>query len=95
MFARVRVIFAEKSNAILVPEEAIVPSGSDFYIYRVIDGVARRTRVKIGARRDAKVDVLEGAQAGDVVIVAGQLKLIRDAMPVKVVDAASKAAPAS
>lgn len=89
MFARVRVIFAEKSGAILVPEEAIVPSGSDFYIYRVIDGAARRTRVKIGARRDAKVDVLEGAQAGDVVVVAGQLKLIRDAMPVKVVEGAN------
>ena len=89
MFARVRVIFAEKRGAILVPEEAIVPSGSDFYIYRVIDGTARRTRVKIGARRNAKVDVLEGAQAGDVVVVAGQLKLIRDAMPVTVVDVAN------
>ncbi len=93
MFARVRVVFAEKSGAILVPEEAIVPSGSDFYIYRVIDGAARRTRVKIGARRDAKVELLEGAKAGDVVIVAGQLKLIRDAMPVKVV-AAANATPA-
>ena len=91
MFARVRVIFAEKRGAILVPEEAIVPSGSDFYIYRVIDGTARRTRVRIGARRDAKVDVLEGAQAGDVVVVAGQLKLIRDAMPVEVIDAANVA----
>ena len=93
MFARVRVVFAEKNGAILVPEEAIVPSGSDFYIYRVIDGAARRTRVKIGARRDARVELLEGAQAGDVVVVAGQMKLIRDAMPVKVVDVA-KAAPA-
>ncbi len=93
MFARVRVVFAEKSGAILVPEEAIVPTGSDFYIYRVIEGAARRTRVKIGARRDAKVELLEGAKAGDVVIVAGQLKLVRDAMPVKLVDAAN-AAPA-
>ncbi len=93
MFARVRVVFAEKSGAILVPEEAIVPTGSDFYIYRVIDGAARRTRVKIGARRDAKVELLEGARAGDVVVVAGQLKLIRDAMPVKVVAAPNVANP--
>lgn len=88
MFAKVRVIFGEKSGAILVPEEAIVPSDSDLFIYRVVDGTARRTRVRIGARRDAKVELLEGAQSGDVVVVAGQPKLVRDAMPVKVIDVA-------
>ena len=99
MFARVRVIFGERSGAILAPEEAIVPSGSDFFIYRVIDGTARRTRVRIGARRDSRVELLDGAQSGDVVVVAGQLKLIRDAMPVNVIDVvkagATVAAPQS
>lgn len=99
MFARVRVILGEKRGAILVPEEAIVPSGSDSYIYRVIDGTARRTRVRIGARRDSRVELLEGAHSGDVVVVAGQPKLIRDAMPVTVVESsrppAAAAAPRS
>ena len=86
MFARVRVIFAEKADALMAPEEAIVPSGRDFFVYRVIDGTARRTKVRVGARRDAKVELLEGVQAGDVVVVAGQLKLVRDAMPVRIVE---------
>ncbi len=94
MFARVRVIFSEKKDALMVPEEAIVPSGRDFYIYRVVDGTARRTKVRVGARRDARVELLEGATAGDIVVVAGQLKLVRDAMPVRVVESgrAEKAA---
>ncbi len=86
MFARVRVIFSEKKDALMAPEEAIVPSGRDFYIYRVVDGTARRTKVRVGARRDARVELLEGATAGDIVVVAGQLKLVRDAMPVRVVE---------
>lgn len=93
MFARVRVIFAEKSAALLVPEEAIVPSGSDFYVYRVVDGTARRTKVVVGGRRDAKVELLDGAKDGDTIVVAGQLKLVRDGMPVRVVEVpATKAA---
>ena len=86
MFARVRVIFSQKSDALMAPEEAIVPSGRDFFVYRVIDGTARRTKVKVGARRDAKVELIEGAAAGDMIVVAGQLKLLRDAMPVRVVE---------
>ena len=87
MFARVRLIFSERNGAVVVPEEAIVPLGGEFYVYRVVDGTAKRSKVKIGARRDAKVEIVEGAGEGDVVVVAGQLKLIRDAMPVRVVSA--------
>ena len=87
MFARVRLIFTERSGAVLVPEEAIVPLGGEYYVYRVVDGAAQRSKVKIGARRDAKVEIVEGAGEGDVVVVAGQLKLVRDAMPVRVVAA--------
>ena len=87
MFARVRLIFSERNGAVVVPEEAIVPLGGEFYVYRIVDGTAQRSRVKIGARRDAKVEIVEGAGEGDVVVVAGQLKLVRDAMPVRVVSA--------
>ena len=87
MFARVRLIFTERSGAVVVPEEAIVPLGGEYYVYRVVDGAAQRSKVKIGARRDAKVEIVEGAGEGDVVVVAGQLKLVRDAMPVRVVAA--------
>jgi membrane fusion protein (multidrug efflux system) len=49
----------------------------------VQDGRAVRTRVETGQRRDAKVEIVRGLAAEDVVVVAGQIKL-RDGAPVTV-----------
>ena len=38
MFVRVRVIVGERQNALLVPEESIVPQGEEFFVYKVVDG---------------------------------------------------------
>ena len=83
MFVRVRVIVGERANALLVPEEAIVPQGADFYVYKVVDGQARRVPVRIGVRRDARVEIVEGLVAGDQVVTAG-MRLSRDGQPVRI-----------
>jgi membrane fusion protein (multidrug efflux system) len=83
MFVRVRVITGERTNALLVPEEAIVPQGEEFYVYKVVEGQARRVPVKIGVRRDAKVEIVQGLAAGDQVVTAG-MRLSRDGQPVRV-----------
>ena len=82
MFVRVRVIVGER-NGLLVPEEAIVPQGEEFYVYKVVDGAARRVPVKIGVRRAAQVEIVEGIAAGDSVVTAG-MRLTRDGQPVRV-----------
>lgn len=89
MFARVRVIVGTRDDALMVPEEAIVPSGEDFYVFKVIGGsdsgtIAQRVRVRTGVRRDAKVEILEGVAEGDRVVVAG-MRLARDGQPVRIV----------
>jgi membrane fusion protein (multidrug efflux system) len=86
MFARVRVILGERASALLVPEEAVVPLGDDFFVYTVVDGKARRVRVKLGVRREAMVELLEGVKAGDQVVTAG-MRVQRDGQPVRVVNA--------
>jgi len=83
MFVRVRVIVGERAQALLVPEEAIVPQGEEFYVYKVVDGAARRVPVKIGVRRDAMVEVVHGLAVGDQVVTAG-MRLSRDGQPVTV-----------
>jgi membrane fusion protein (multidrug efflux system) len=93
MFARVRVIVGERPAALMVPEEAIVPLGDDFFVYTVADGKAKRVRVKLGVRRDAMVELLEGVKAGDLVVTAG-MRVSRDGQPVRVVNAAAAAAAA-
>ena len=83
MFVRVRVIIGERANALLVPEESIVPQGEQFYVYKVVEGAARRVPVKLGVRRDSKVEVLDGVVAGDQIVTAG-MRLSRDGQPVRV-----------
>jgi membrane fusion protein (multidrug efflux system) len=88
MFARVRVIVGERAAALLVPEEAIVPLGDDFFVYTVADGKAKRVRVKLGVRREAMVELLEGVKAGDLVVTAG-MRVQRDGQPVRVVNSSA------
>ena len=87
MFVRVRVIVGERTNALLVPEEAIVPQGAEFHVYKVVDGQARRVPVRIGVRRDALVEIVDGLAPGDQVVTAG-MRLSRDGQPVRVLPAA-------
>ena len=88
MFARVRLI------AMVLPEQALVPQGDQQFVYRVVDGKAIRTKVEVGQRRDAKVEILNGVAKDDLIVSAGQLKL-RDGAPVVVAGAATPAATAT
>ncbi|WP_151445727.1 efflux RND transporter periplasmic adaptor subunit [Lacisediminimonas profundi] len=84
MFARVRLILAQRDQALVVPEEAIVPQGQKQTVWKVVDGKALRTEVKIGLRRNAKAEIVEGLEKGDVVVTAGQIRLSRDGMAVRI-----------
>lgn len=92
MFARVRAVFDVREQALVVPEEALVPVGERQFIFKVVDGptggkVAQRSPVRIGMRVPGKVEILEGVDAGDAVVVAGQTRLMRgESVPVRVVD---------
>ena len=94
MFVRVRVIVGERTNALLVPEESIVPQGAEFHVYKVVDGQARRVPVKIGVRRDALVEIVDGLAPGDQVVTAG-MRLSRDGQPVRVLPPAAPVRPAA
>jgi membrane fusion protein, multidrug efflux system len=91
MYARSRVVFDVRENALVVPEEALVPLGDKQYIFKVVDEgqgkVARRIEARIGTRVPGKVEMLDGVKAGDVVVIAGQARLGRgESVPVRVVD---------
>ncbi|HEU4623061.1 MAG TPA: efflux RND transporter periplasmic adaptor subunit [Burkholderiaceae bacterium] len=96
MFARVRLVFDERANALTIPEEALVPAGSTNFVYRVSDVsgtlVAQRLQVQTGLRRDGRVEIREGLQANDLVVVAGQIKLRGDATPVRLAEPNAPAA---
>ena len=98
MFARVNVVFEVNEQALVVPEEAIVPQGEKHFVFRLekegegdsARTVSRRTEVQLGIRRGAQVQVVQGLSATDTVVVAGQQRLQRDGTPVRVIDVARR-----
>lgn len=101
MFARVTVVFSVNEQALVVPEEAIVPQGGRQFVVRVVKAAeggaltSKRQAVQLGLRRDGQVELLSGVAAGDTVVVAGQQRLQADGTPVKVVELAQAAPSAS
>lgn len=81
LFVRIKVQLARHENAVMIPEQAIVPRGSDRFVYKVVDGKAVQVKVATGQRRVGEVEIVQGLQAGDVIVTAGQLK-IHDGSPV-------------
>jgi membrane fusion protein (multidrug efflux system) len=94
MFARVRLITRDQADAMVLPEQALVPQGNEQYVFKVVDGRVARIKVETGQRRDGKVQVVSGLAPGDTVVTAGQLK-IREGSTVTVAAAEGKAAPAA
>jgi membrane fusion protein (multidrug efflux system) len=93
LFVRARIVFGERKQVLLVPEQAIVP-GAQPAVFKVLDGKAMLTKVRLGVRRAAQVEVIDGLVDGDAVVSAGQLKL-RDGAAVRPIgEGAPKAAPA-
>jgi len=91
MFARVRVVVGDRADALMVPEEAIVPQGEGFLVYKVEGDVARRVPVRLGVRRDGQVELLGAVKAGDRIVTAG-VRVQRDGQPVRVVSGGGAAA---
>jgi membrane fusion protein, multidrug efflux system len=102
MFARVRVLFAQRNDAVMVPEEALVPQGAKQYVFKVLPGgsgtgpTSRRVEVALGARRDGKVEVQgTGIAAGDSVVTAGHARLGRtDGQALRIIELGKPDAPA-
>jgi len=86
MFAKVSLTLSERADAVVVPEEALVPSGEQQFVYRIDEGKAVRVRVRTGLRRDGRVEIVDGLRGGEQVVTAGQPKLTREASEVRVVE---------
>ena len=55
MFARVRLLTHETQDALVVPEQAIVPQGDEQFVFRVVDGkAAREGRDRPAPRRQGR-----------------------------------------
>jgi membrane fusion protein (multidrug efflux system) len=72
MFIEARLATNIRANAVIVPEDAVVPLQEGTFVWVVKDGKADRRQVSVGVRTPGWAEITGGGiEAGDQVIVAG------------------------
>lgn len=84
-FANIVLILDEIDDAIMVPTIAIVPVLNGQKVYMVRNGVVEESSIQTGIRTSDKVQIIEGASHGDVILTTGLLQ-VRPGMEVEIID---------
>ena len=84
MITRVELVRRANANAIAIPVFVVLQTEDGPQVYVEKNGQAHARRVKLGVRQGMRVEVLEGLQSGDRLVVLGQ-RTLTDGAPVKVV----------
>lgn len=89
LFARILIKGTTEREVVFVPEAAVLPRGEDTFVYVVDGATAVERKVKLGARSNAEVEVLDGIAPNATVVVAGQQKL-RDGSSIEIAPKAAR-----
>ncbi len=93
MFIEARLVTAVRPNAVVIPEDAVVPAEGSSSVWVVVAGKADRRKVTLGVRTPGFVEVTDGVKAGEQVVTGG-LELLAPGSPVmpRVVERSAKPA---
>ncbi len=75
MFAKVKLYTEEYSGAIVIPSSAVIDKNGDDCVYVVEDSKASLRQIKTGNSVDTMIQVLEGIEEGEAVVVEGMRAL--------------------
>lgn len=75
MFADVEIIYNEHSNVLVVPRISVLEKEGRTILFTVEDGRAKLREVKTGVSDEEKVEIIEGLNEGEGVIVEGNYGL--------------------
>jgi len=69
-------VFQPARQAMAIPEISVVQVAQEAFVFRAkADATVEQVKVKLGERRQGQVEVVEGLQAGDRIVVDGTVKL--------------------
>lgn len=94
MFLGVALEVAQRENAVIAPEEAIVSEGPRQVAYVVVNNRIERRSVIVGQRVFGKVEIMEGLKAGDIIVARG-IQRVRNGMAVQPKPIPAQATPAA
>ncbi len=86
------VVTGRKEGAIVVPEQSVVLRPAGKVVYVVADGKAQQRPVEVGSKKEGRVEIVRGLQAGETVALDGA-GFLTDGAPVAVKGAAAPARP--
>ena len=79
MFAEVRTILPQRPAVLTLPQTAITYNPYGDSVFVIEDGetgtTVQRRQVETGGVRNGRVEIVHGLQAGEQVVIAGQVKL--------------------
>ena len=75
MFARIRINYDQRANALVIPRNALLEDGSEPAVFTVRAEKASRIPIKLGSIDGEWVEVLGGLKEGEPVVVAGKSAL--------------------
>lgn len=77
MYAKVEIVTEVYENALVVPEQAItIDSAGRRVVYVVENGIVRIREVLVGMKQGSRVQILEGLDSGDEIVIDGQVGLV-------------------
>jgi len=79
MFIEARLATNIRPNAVVVPEDALLPMQGATFVWVVKDGKATQRQVTVGVRTAGWAEVQSGVEAGDQVVVGGLERLFPNA----------------
>lgn len=85
MFARVRVQYDQRADALLVPKQAVLEEDDEAAVFVVQDSMAVRRVVTTGYANGDRIEIVDGIQAGERVVVTGQSTL-QDSARVEIIN---------
>lgn len=83
-FAQVRIPLESRPDALLIPSQAVIPTTKEKKVAVVRNGKATLETVRLGARTEASVEVLEGLRPGDTILTTGIMQ-VKQGMDVTII----------
>jgi len=87
MFIEARLATAVRPDAVIIPEDAVIPLQGTNFVWVVAEGKASRRQVELGVRTPGFVEIKKGVENAEQVVVGGQERLAEGApVQAKLVD---------
>lgn len=75
MYAKFGFGVQNHNNALLVPKASITMEKANAFVFKLVDGKAKKTPVKTGFDDGENVEILDGAKEGETLVISGKTSL--------------------